>query len=429
MKGMTLLQMKDKKNTLIGENDTLFDLIETEKRSLTAEERTKVEGNLSTLAELELMIQTEMRKSPEFNPGQPVNKGKPAEEEKPPVSLIAAINARIENRDGGDAIRSMRELASQQFRAAGVTARGDIMIPAVEQRADIAAGTADHGAEIVATDKMPILPPLVDKLVFTKAGATYLNNLIGNVSVPSYAGTTADWASENGEVTETGGTFDEVTFSPKRLAAVLDVSKLFLAQDSVGAEQLLYNNIVDAVARKLESTILGTDTASATKPGGMAFGITKGDTAAVVHPTRANVVALETTTATNNVDETKLAYITNSAGRGILKNIIDGPSGVGRFLLENGQMNGYPVLVTNAAPANCGAGSSGNFLVFGNWADLCICQWGGYDITVDPYTVANKGQVRLVINAYFDAKGLRGRVASGSGYDDYAISFAKVAIV
>ena len=39
--------------------------------------------------------------------------------------------------------------------------------------------------------------------------------------------------------------------------------------------------------------------------------------------------------------------------------------------------------------------------------ELVIGQWGGYDITVDPYTKAADGQVRLVINAYFDAK-LRG---------------------
>ena len=39
--------------------------------------------------------------------------------------------------------------------------------------------------------------------------------------------------------------------------------------------------------------------------------------------------------------------------------------------------------------------------------ELVIGQWGAYDITVDPYTKAGDGQVRLVINAYFDAK-LRG---------------------
>jgi hypothetical protein len=108
---------------------------------------------------------------------------------------------------------------------------------------------------------------------------------------------------------------------------------------------------------------------------------------------------------------------------------MQGPSGVGRYLLEDGNMNGYPVLVTNSASHTCGAGSSGNLLTFGNWNDLCITQWGGYDITVDPYTVASEGQVRIVINCYFDAKGLRGTVASGSGFNDYTVSFNTIAII
>ena len=40
----------------------------------------------------------------------------------------------------------------------------------------------------------------------------------------------------------------------------------------------------------------------------------------------------------------------------------------------------------------------------GNWSDYVIGQWGGIDLTVDPYTQAANGKVRLVINAYFDAK-------------------------
>ena len=34
-------------------------------------------------------------------------------------------------------------------------------------------------------------------------------------------------------------------------------------------------------------------------------------------------------------------------------------------------------------------------------------QWGAIDLTVDPYTKAAAGQVRLVINAFFDFKLVR----------------------
>lgn len=423
---MTLLELKDAKANILAENDALFEKADAEKRSLTDEETRSIEGNLKKIKELDLKLESESRKSNVT--GTEIRSNRTIETPKEKYSLIKAINSRVNGLPLSDVNRDVNVLAAQEFRNAGLSARGDILIP-TEIRSDILAGTSTQGQEIVAEEKKAILPPLTDKLILAKAGATYLTGLVGNVSIPAYAGTTAGWKGEVAAADDGGGKFTEVEFSPKRLTAVVDVSKLFLAQDSVGAERMLLDNIANAVARKLESTILGTATASATQPGGMAFGITAGDTDAVVSPTHAVIVGMETSVDTSNALDGKLGYLTNGTGRGILKSVIEGPSGVGRWLLENGEMNGYPVYVSNSASSACGAGSSGNLLVFGNWADLCICQWGGYDITVDPYTVANEGQVRIVINAYFDAKGLRGNIASGSGYDDYNVSFAKKAIV
>jgi hypothetical protein len=45
-----------------------------------------------------------------------------------------------------------------------------------------------------------------------------------------------------------------------------------------------------------------------------------------------------------------------------------------------------------------------NHIILANWSDLIIGQWGGFDLIVDPYSVAKEGKVRLVINTYWDAK-------------------------
>jgi HK97 family phage major capsid protein len=423
---MNVLEIKDAKANALSANDKIFELVEAEKRSMTPEETNTVEENLRSIKELDLRLESETRKSG-FK-GVEVKAPKVAKGEA--FSLIDSINAVVKNKPMPEATRSLNKYAEIEFRNAGISSTGSIQVP-LEVRADILAGTATQGQEIVAEQKMAILPPLTEKLVLSKAGATMLTGLVGNVSVPSYAGTTAAWATEVEAITETAGAFSEVNLSPKRLAAVLDVSKLFLNQDSVDAERMLYDNLAGAVARKLESTILGTDQVSATQPQGMGCAITKDTTylATVAAPTYASIVALETAVDTSNALEGNLAYITNSAGRGILKNTLQSASGNGKYLLEDGELNGYPCLVTNNCSAAAGEDEEGNLLVFGNWKDLVIGQWGGYDITVDPYTVAHKGQVRLVINAYFDAKGLRGKIDSGSGYDEYAVSFAKAAIV
>jgi hypothetical protein len=41
-----------------------------------------------------------------------------------------------------------------------------------------------------------------------------------------------------------------------------------------------------------------------------------------------------------------------------------------------------------------GAGSE-HGLIFGNWAELIIGQWGALDVLVDPYTNADRGRVRI----------------------------------
>jgi hypothetical protein len=46
-------------------------------------------------------------------------------------------------------------------------------------------------------------------------------------------------------------------------------------------------------------------------------------------------------------------------------------------------------------------------LIYGNFNDLKIGQWGGLDILVDEYTQATAGTVRVVANGYFDVLALR----------------------
>ena len=64
--------------------------------------------------------------------------------------------------------------------------------------------------------------------------------------------------------------------------------------------------------------------------------------------------------------------------------------------MEGNEIDGISTLVTN--------GMTSKGLILGNFNDLVIGQWGGIDLTVDPYTQAANGKIRLVVNAYFDAK-------------------------
>ena len=67
--------------------------------------------------------------------------------------------------------------------------------------------------------------------------------------------------------------------------------------------------------------------------------------------------------------------------------------------MENGQIDGTPVLNTSHV--------GGKKFAYGDWSNLAIGQFGAIDLTVDSYSQATRGVVRLVINAFFDAKVLR----------------------
>ena len=64
--------------------------------------------------------------------------------------------------------------------------------------------------------------------------------------------------------------------------------------------------------------------------------------------------------------------------------------------MEGAEVEGIRVLSSSAVT------SKG--VLLGDFRELIIGQWGGIDLTIDTLTKATEGMVRIVINAYFDAK-------------------------
>lgn len=309
-------------------------------------------------------------------------------------SLIKTINDIVNNRSMSDEAQVVLNAGTEEMRKAGLSYSGQIQLPVSEMReapaapAAIVAGQETYGAEVVATEKLNILEPLRNRMVLAQAGATYLTGLVGNVSIPTYTGSNVGWKGELVDAEDGKGTFDSIEFSPKRLTAYIDVSKQFLAQDSVGAEEMLYRDIVNAIADKLEATILGAGKGDANTPEGIFNG------AEVLTVDFANIVEME-----KKLEEAKLfgdyKFIASPAAKAKFKTTtISGGKSDLRMLMEGNEVNGYPVLTTG----NCAG------VAFGKWDELVIAQWGSLDIIIDPYTQAKKNAVRIVVNAFFDAK-------------------------
>ena len=60
--------------------------------------------------------------------------------------------------------------------------------------------------------------------------------------------------------------------------------------------------------------------------------------------------------------------------------------------------------VTTLMPSDITKGTGKNLsaMLFGNFADVIVGQWGGLDIIVDPYTLKKSAQVEITMNAWHD---------------------------
>lgn len=369
------VELMDKKNLLKVQAEALIKGAEMESRKLNAEEQT----NLDSIKKQINDIDTEIR---ELN--KTLNKETRSMEK---FSLLTAINDVANNRQLDERSQEVINAGMAEMRKSGLSFSGQILIP-VEQRADIQATVDTAGKEAVATDKLNILEPLKAKMVLSEAGATYMTGLVGNISIPSYSGATVGWADETGAAADGAGTFDEVEFAPKRLTAYIDVSKQFLIQDSVSAEALIRKNIVEAISQKLEATILGDGAGSTKQPAGIFNGVT----ALKDNSYQTFAEMLQKLEEANVYGDIK--YIVSPAIKAQLKTTAKTE---GAFVMEDNEVDGIPVLSTSACKG----------IVLGNFENYVIAQWGAIDLTIDPYSQAANGKVRLVVNAYFDAKPVR----------------------
>ena len=252
------------------------------------------------------------------------------------------------------------------------------------------AGVHDN---IVETEIQGILEPLYAKSVLAQLGVKWYKGLPqGDISVPVMGKGQVGWAGEIAAASASGNTFTNVTLSPKRLTAYVDISKQLIAQDTIGAEEAIRRDIVNALSDKLEATIFGADAATTNQPAGIFNGATL-----TLNNTYAKVAEAEAGVEAANVYG-DMKYLMAPTTKAFYRTLAKGQNNSG-FVYDNGEIDGVPALVTSNVAANK--------YVYGDFSNLAVGSWGDIEITLDPYTQAVNGCVRLVINAYFDAKILR----------------------
>lgn len=274
-------------------------------------------------------------------------------------SLLRAIKAVAENRSIDDVTAAVNNAGMKEMRKAGLNTIGQIYLP-TEKRA---VSVATEGVDVVATDLYDIIEPLRAKNVLLNAGTKFYTGLSNNVQLPVMTGANVGWAGEVGEAADGGTSFGNVQLTPKRLTAFVDISKMLLAQDSIGVENAIRMDLINAINSKLEQTILGKEAKTADKPAGMFNGKTP-----VKVTDFEGLVSLEALVEEKNVLG-DIAYIASPSAKASFRNMMKGSKGTAQLAYIDSSLDGTPVYSTSNVAAK-------QFVV-GDFSNLAIGQFGG----------------------------------------------------
>ena len=424
---MKIKALHEEKGRLIEELNALQNSINTEARSMTDTEKTRfneidsrLEGigsEIETLEKLQKRAAEKVVSAPVYGSASTSDK---TERQKlvNEYSFKRAIEQATTGRREGVEFEMHKE-AANEFQRAGVSVSAhSVLIPSDAFKRDMTAtgGTAgDQGGVNIQTNVGGIIDVLLPNTVLGGLGVTRFDNLTGNLDLPK-ANTqpAAGWNTENGTAAEKSPTFGKVSFSPKRLAAFIQVSNQLLRQSSNSIDAYVRNYLAQAMAQELEKAaikgggtneptgIIGNADVNVIYAGGAASNATNANGAAVIWADVVN--AMKAVESANAMGQ---AYLTNPLVKAALQTTARQASGVeGNFILQSGagELNGYPMAVTTNVPSNLakGAASDLSAMIFGDFSKLAIASWGGMELTVDPFSGATAGLTNMVLNAYMD---------------------------
>lgn len=360
----------------------IIDLAKTEIRELTEDEQKEIDGLKETIEEKkrELKELEEELKSYD-NLIEDDDEDEPKEEKNNKRNKMKKDNLSL--------VKEIRGAMGNNEHTFKVNA---------ETRAVQVTGAQGVHDEVVETEIQGILEPLYANSVLTKLGVRWYKSLpMGDIQVPIMSKGSVGWKGEIETAGASGNTFTTVKLQPKRLTAYVDISKQLLVQDTIGVEEAIRRDIVNALNAELQATILGGAQGTTDKPAGIFYG-KQGATVA----SYADLCELESTLDDENINGEK-KYLLGNGAKAVFRSTIKGTANVG-MIMENNEIDGTPAF--NTSDVNGGTEGKYDF-VYGDWNYLAIGSWGDIEVTVDEYTQAVNGCVRLIINAFFDSQILR----------------------
>ena len=373
------------------------------------------EGKIARAAEMEQMEATEaiQRSTPVsgtgYAPGPAGGEKREKAKAKRAYSIVRALNLKAEGRalDGLEA--EMHQEANKEVQERGHSLSG-VGVPSFifEKRADLVAGSGAADGATVETSVGGLIPILRPKMKVESLGAQVLTGLTGNINFPKQDGASvAVWEGETDANAQSDATFATLGISPNRLGMFTQFSKQLLAQSTISVENLVRNDLETGIRLAVDAAAIN-GSGSGNQPTGILNTSGIGNVAMGTNggvPTRNALIDLEAAIAAADGDEGTMGFLTTPGIRGKLrKTATDAGSGLFIWGEQNNTLLGYRAEVSNQSPSDLvkGTASDAHSIILGDWSKMILANWAGYDLVVDPYTLATTGMVKVTANSWWD---------------------------
>lgn len=393
---MTVEELRDAIATTKEEMRTLVENAETEKRSLNDEEKAAFEANQAKMNDLKAELvkaEEEAQRSAQEIVNQPkteTTKNSNIRMKKQTKKIAEAMQALANN-------RSTEEFSFVSGNSINLRADGDYD------------GTVHNDTEAIDDEeKLPLLEPLQDAFVLDKLGVKIINSNKA-LKLPSVANVEAEIAGEAVELTATPVEFTKTDITPFRVGIAMPFTSESIRQAD--------RNIVDYAVKlggKAIANVLNKIVCSPVGVNGKEGPFVGVADSSTQDLTWTNVVALEADVKEANVDiDETAAFICSPATEAKLKTTAKKDSGSGRFALEDGKIDGYPVIVTQAC---VGKDSSTNadidYIGFGVFSNLMI-QNVSNELVIDNISKSRSAITDVVMNGLYSVEVTRPEAFAG----------------
>ena len=276
------------------------------------------------------------------------------------------------------------------------TARGLVVPPSaiLGQRASMTSTGTAAGA--IETNLQPSM--YIDSLRSASsvmaAGATVMSGLDRGVVIPKQAtDATAYWLAEGAAATESAIDVDSISLSLKRVSGTQSFTREALLQSQPAIDEIVRRSITTQLMQAIDLAGLeGTGTNN--QPTGVAntSGVNTLTTTGTAL-TRAEALDALAAIEGDNIPTDNAVWIFHPTDYARTANSTQ-DAGSGRFVIENGELQGRRVIQTTKATQGTA--------YLGVWENLLIGQFGGVDLIVDPYSEAKAAKVAITAHMMAD---------------------------